>query len=381
MSGTSGQLSEAFSRVNPLMEEQRDGAYENARVSIAGIKPTQGTQPTLDDFRKKHTGRVSPGMLIAIDVLVAALMLFAFCVSAMRIHATALEGAKSLFENDVASQYWTALFIVFLAETCQIVFSIAFATTNSVWQKIAYAIGAAFGTLIALYGNGAKTEQGISQEFALLVTYVPPVLTLIAAQVLKSHMLHAIENRTEANAKYEAALSEWQRNYENALAEWTTRHANATEHADWTRQLANALRNALRMANRQSPKVMRELTQADWYALIVRERNASEWWRVAETQVQQEAMRSEAVAKRIATQRNGVMSTGSTGEVNAAECKRNGDAFIKVCPQCTREFEGDTERSATNKLVAHMKAHKNERKGIVADANAVISNVGQAVQE
>ncbi len=380
MNGTSGQLSPAFYKVNPLLEEQRDVAYENARNAIAGVKPTQGTQPTLDGFRKKHTGRVSPGMLIAIDVLVAALMLFAFCVSAMRIHATALEGAKSLFENDVASQYWTALFIVFLAETCQIVFSIAFATTNSVWQKIAYAIGAAFGTLIALYGNGAKTEQGISQEFALLVTYVPPVLTLIAAQVLKSHMLHAIENRTEANAKYEAALSEWQRNYEHALSEWTTRHTNASEHADWTMQLANALRDALRVANRQSKAVLRELTNADWHALVLRERNASEWWRVAETQVQQEIMRSEAVAKRNATQRNGAVSTGSTGEVNAAISKRNGDAFIKVCPQCQREFEGDTERSATNKLVAHMKAHKNERKGIVADANAIISNFGEAVQ-
>lgn len=362
MSGVNGQHSEAFYKVNALIEEQRDAAYEVARYAIAGIKPTQATQPAIDDFRKKHTGRVSPRMLITIDVLVAALMLFAFCVSAIRIHATALEGAKSLFENDVASQYWTALFIVFLAEICQIVFSVAFATTNSFWQKIAYAIGAAFGTAIALYGNGAKTEQGISPEFALLVTYVPPVLTLIAAQVLKSHMLNAIEERSIANAKYEDALVNWQRNAENAEAEWTTRYTNATEHADWNAVLANAMRDALRKANRQSTKVMRELTNADWYALVLRERKAAEWWKVAETQVQQEAVRIEAVAKRNATQRNGAVSTGGTGEVNAAESKRNGDLFIKVCPHCQQEFERDTERKATNSLVAHMKRHKNERK-------------------
>lgn len=352
------QRSEAFYKVNALLEEQRNAAYEAARNAIAGPEPTQGTQPTLDDYRKRNAGRYSPAMLITIDVLVAFLMIVAFFMSAIRIHATALTGAQSLFANDIASQYWTALFVVLLAETCQIVFSVAFATTESYWHKGAYAIGAAFGTLIALYGNGAKAEQGISHELSLLVTYVPPVLTLIAAQVLKSHMLHAIENRRDANAKYEIALDEWQRNYDDALAQWTTRYSNASDHAEWTTQLANALRNALRVANRQSKAVLREVTNADWHALVMRERNASEWWRVAETQVQQETMRLEV--KR-STQRSGAVSTGSTGEVNAAETKRNGNAFIKVCPHCQQEFERDTERSATNALVAHMKKHKNER--------------------
>jgi len=358
--------SEAFYKVNALLEEQRDAAYEVARNAIAGPRPTQGTQPTLDDYRKRNTGKYSPRMLIAIDILVAFLMVVAFFMSAIRIHATALTGAQSLFANDIASQYWTALFVVLLAETCQIVFSVAFATTDSVLQKIAYAVGAAFGTLIALYGNGAKAEQGISQELALLVTYVPPVLTLIAAQVLKSHMLHAIEERRQSNALYATALDEWKRNFEIASAEWTTQYSNATEHAEWTMQLANALRNALRLANRQSKAQLRLLTNADWHALVLRERNASEWWKVAETQVQQEAMRFEV--KR-ATQRSGAMSTGSTGEVNAAETKRNGDAFVKVCPHCQQEFERDTERSATNALVAHMKKHKNERK---TQRNAVL---------
>lgn len=341
---------EALSKVNALLQEQRNAAYDAARQRIAG------SQPVL--IYTQTQGRFSSQFTSGVQIMVAFMMVVAFLPSAMRIHAVALNAASELFGIGTTSQYVSALCVVLLAEVCQIAFSIAFATATGRFERIGYGIGAAFGTAIALAGNGAASALNIdlrlfsfTDAFKILDTFAPPVITLIAAQVIKSQALHAAELRTRAQSEYA-----------NALTEWNFAFANASQSAEWNSVLANSLRDALRNANRRSYAMLRSLTDNDWRALILRERSAEEWWDVIESQ---EQLRLEQSQRKIT---NGTQSTGATGEVINAESKRDGNAFIKVCPQCAREFSADTERKATNKLVAHMKAHKNERKNAIPDA-------------
>lgn len=349
MSDESKQLSEAFYKVNALLQEQRDSAYDAARKRIAGDEPRLRYEKTQSRF--------SPRFMLGVQIMIAFMMIVAFLPSAMRIHAVALIASAPLFGTGTASQYLTAVCVVALAEVCQIAFSVALATASNCYERIAYAIGAAFGTAIALVGNGAAVKMNISiatfsftDAFTILETFAPPVITLIAAWVLKSQSLHEAELRTKTQSEHAIAINAWKA----ALA-------NAPKSNEWNNALANALRDALRIANRRSYAVVRELTDSDWRALVLRERKAEEWWKEEEQRITQLQERTVATQSQTVV-RNGTVSTAATGEVANARTKRNGAAFVKICPHCVQEFEGETERQATNRLVAHMKKHSNERK-------------------
>lgn len=349
--------SEALGKVNALLQEQRNAAYDAARLRIAGHEPTL-------EYATAQ-GRFSQSFMVGVQVMVGFMMLVAFLPSAMRIHQVALIAAGELLGAGNASQYLSALCVVFLAEVCQIAFSIAFATASNRYERIGYGIGAFFGTAIALAGNGTASKLVIDINaiafkdiFNLLDTFAPPIITLIAAWVLKSQALHAAELRTQAQLEYA-----------NAKQDWNTAYTNASQHSEWNSTIANALRDAIRNANRRSYAMIRALTDSDWRALILRERSAEEWWNATEAH-EQLRLEQERIATEQTQQKahSGDRSTGATGEVVNAISKRDGDAFVRVCPHCAREFSADTERSATNKLVAHMKAHKNEALRHASDA-------------
>ncbi len=52
----------------------------------------------------------------------------------------------------------------------------------------------------------------------------------------------------------------------------------------------------------------------------------------------------------------------TTGELALSPVEARGDQFVRRCPVCKREFVGYTPRQATNKLTAHLKAHRNEER-------------------
>lgn len=387
------QVSDAFYKVNALTQEQRDAAYAAARKRIAGIEPVPGDEPKRSVYNRHSVSRFPAWVMILVTVLCLVMLVVAFLPSAMRLHAVAL-ATNAVVLLHATSVYAAAIATVMMAEIGQVIFSLAAATNDASWQRRTLLGGALVCTLIALSGNAvAMGTHALDNLFAFLETFAPPVLVLITAQILKTQMLHATESKHAADLKYHDDHATWERNHAAAKSEWLTRYTNATSAREWDATLANALRDALRAANRQSKAVLRELTPTDWRALILRERSAEEWWQQAEREAAAEAERialeearlreEEATARlrRLEGQRSGTHSTGATGEVASAETLRAGNAFVKVCPQCGERFEGDTLRSATNRLVAHMKRHANERRAATQDVGdslthlEVISNV------
>lgn len=366
-----------INRVNALQQEQRDAAYDAARKRIAGKKPEAPPAPLRSAYSEPGNVRFPAWVSWIVTALCVAMLLAAFLPSAMRLHAVALRTNKPVMV-DVPSVYVAALATVIMAEIGQVIFSLAAAVNPSWLQKFFLFCGALICTLIALSGNAvAMSVHALTNIFAFLETFAPPVLVLITAQILKTQMLHATEANHTANLKFEEAKAEWTKTSNTALSAWNAAYAAASSHPDWEDTLANAIRDALRTANRQSKAVLRGLSNADWRALVIRERSAEEWWKVAEQQANAEAerMRHEAEQQAALETRlrvrsvdapNGLRSTGSTGEVANAELKRNGELYVRVCPNCGREFEGATKRAATNSLVAHMKSHAHKQRALEA---------------
>lgn len=337
----------AVQRINALTQEQRDQAYQQTRHRIAGEPPS----------KTQNAERKYPRWMQGIIVFLCGVMLVAaFIPSAMRLNAIALDINRWTMTHEL-SLYAAALCVVLMAEVGQVIFSLAATNADGKVERLALWSGSLICLVIALVGNGvAEGEHAWRNALAPLVTFAPPVLVLITANVLKRQMLKAIEHTQTMNAAFEKATHAWQSAY-----------ANAHLDASWDRTLANTLKDALRSANKQSKAVLRDLDASDWRTLVMRERSAEEWWDhalpIALTQ-SPPIQPPDAITAPIAlsethrpAQRSGSQSTASTGEAVNAALRMEGDLFVKTCPQCGREFKGETQRSATNRLVAHLKAH------------------------
>ena len=332
----------AYYRINALRDDERDAAYDRARQRIAGRKPTQ------EEFMQHRMNKYPRQFVIAILALSGVMLIAAWLPSAMRIHETARAGFASVIAQTM-SVYVAAICVVLMSETGQIVFSLASATSTQRKQRMGFAFGAIVCTGIALTGNAvAAGSHALTDAFAFLETFAPPVLTLITAEVLKSQMLNAIADRHQAHTQYELALAQWKRSV-----------ADAEQDAGWRRTLANVMKDALRDANGRSKATLRELTSEDWYALVLRERNAGEWVDAVERKLE---IARQRIAAPQSSDANGGRSTGATGEVAAQSVTQEGDVFVIACPHCAKEFEGKSQRHAQMRLTAHMKAHKNEQR-------------------
>lgn len=328
------QLSESFYKINALTQEQRDAAYNAVRERIAGRKPVYA------DYERNTHQRFPRWVNAVVTVLCLGMLVAAFLPSAMRLHAIALATNAPVIV-DTASTYVAALSIVLMAEIGQVVFSLASATTEKRSYALALGFGSLVGLAIAICGNAvAMGDHALESSVAFLETYAPPVLVLITANILKAQMLNAVAERHAAHKQFVSALAAW----EKAVAD-------ADTHPAWQRTLANALRDALRTANKRSSAILREVTDSDWLALIERERNAEEWY-------ERESERQ--------TQTSGRSSSQSTGDIAAAVTTQEGGIYVKHCPICEMRFEGKSPRSATNAVVAHQKTHRKEEAKAIA---------------
>ncbi len=352
------QTQGAIEKVNALTEGQRAQALKQARLHIAGAEPDPGREPKLDDFLAQGVGKYPPGVTRWIRRLSLLMLTAAFLPSAMRLHEVGRESFQASL-HDVMSVYVAALCVVLMAEVGQVIFSLASAIVTTFWQRWGLRLGALICTLIALTGNAQAVNPTLEAGlFIWLETFAPPLLVLITAQVLKTQMLHAIEDLHHARTQFADAHAVWTADYEEKVRAWQDAFDNAHLSADWMRVVANALRDAIRKANGRSHRVMRELTNTEWYALIHRELAADQWYTRVDTQVRQR----EAEQRRVETPapvRSQPVRSGATGGTHTGELdgtvREVAGAFVAACPQCEREFNNATERGAKNALVAHVR--------------------------
>lgn len=369
----------AFPQISALTQAQRDAAYSAARTRIAG------PQPQLADFAPQQYARYPAWVTGWVVVLCVIFLVAAFVPSAQRLHAVALQTNQAIsgIGGHEASYRAAAAATVLMAEAGQIVFSLAAATISAQRLRFlriplpgALTIASWICLAIALAGNAAAVGQPQSnaalatQVITLLETYAPPFLVLINANVLKAQMLNAIEGRHTAQSQYQ-----------RALAEWRTALAGAERHERWLIELANALRAALEAHNKRSPRVLRELTIEDWYALIARERSAAEWYAAEARRLMQPAAQSSAphtveraqptastsadhpqlAAHPVAALKaaapaplSGRTAGKRTFETDGAVSANTDGTFTATCPYCAAQFIKTTHAGATNALGTHI---------------------------
>lgn len=355
----------SIDRVNALTQEQRDAALHQARLRMVGPEPEPGREPTLDDFLARGTGKLPVGVTLTIRRLSVIALLATFFPSATRLHQIGLESFGQAV-TDVTTAYVAALCIVLMAEVGQIIFSLAAVTaergTGRInWQRMGLHLGAMICTAIALSGNAEVVKPWLhAGVFIWFETFAPPFLVLITANILKSQMLHSIEDLHRARMQFEAAHAEWVRDGQIRKQAWQNAYAQAHEQADWMRVVANALRDALRSANRRSYAMVRELSDADWRELVLRELKADQWYVRAEAQAQEHARieqaQTQAEARTAGVHAHASSSGQRTGET--AGQVRFDDArgvWVSECPHCGSVYAKDSERGAVNSLAAHMR--------------------------
>lgn len=369
-------VSTAFERINALTQEQRDAAYTNARKRIAGQKPTRAEEPKYDATGSGFT-KYPADLLRFLRKLFYPVLIAAFTASAIRIFLAFFEEtARSIpsYEVDIV----ISLMAVLLAETGQIAFTLWASIVESRLLRFALYIAALGCTAFALIANAAVVKPFERMNatdvlpflLSMLDAFLPPVLVLIAANVRKSEILTQIADRHRAYQDWSVAHRKWEQDYKQAVQSWGDAMDDAEKHPMWQRTLVNGLRDAIRNANRKSTVTLRELQPADWYALVMRERKAEEWWDEAvqawETLQERKSQAQQRIAITQAQPIHHGTSAGSTYEVVNAKSERSGDLYVKICPVCEQRFEGNEPRQATNRLAAHMKRHANERKVLVS---------------
>ncbi len=348
----------AIARINALTQEERDAAYSNARRRIAGNEPQRSDEPQPEGFQRNAFAKFPPALIRSARRIGYAVMFAAFVPSAIRLFV-------ATFEATHYASFWIAIAIgvvsVMLAEVGQIAFTLWAATTEETGLRRALRLAAWGCTAFALVGNGHVVQPWThGLLIAWFEAFLPPLLVLVAANVLKTQTLHEVENRYTAHQQYLNAWHAWDAAFAQSYADWQERMNAAHTHERWDAELANALRDAMRRANRQSKAVLRELTAMDWRALVLRERKAEEWWESAAIETQRiEAERMAALETELRL-RSGASSTAATGEIASVELQQDGEDFVKVCPECGYRAIGKTPRSATNALVAHRKRHVHE---------------------
>lgn len=362
----------AIEGINALGQRERERAIDAARARIAGPEP----QP--DDFTRRVYSKYPPGYVQRMRRLGYALLIPAFTGSAIRIFVAAFETnaqylTGSAHPTQITLQVGVAVLValmsVLLAESGQVAFTLWASSIDAdaaamqtalkaaAWACMAFAL-AANVYIVKPYTQWADS---IACALAWIETLLPPVLVLIAANVLKTLALNDIENRHAARMDYEMHH-----------AAWLARKTQAASDAGWMQALANELRDALRHENRRSYAKVRALTTDDWRALVLREMAADQWYALpvaaaapASTHESAPALPAEnPTPEPTPTRRVRALPVGSsnsngkhTGEfANAVRATADG-SYMGVCPHCGWTSDAKASaRSAKAALIAHKRS-------------------------
>lgn len=363
----------ALEAVKPLLQEQRDRAYDDARRRIIGEKPIKEEEPKLELFEKNGL-KFPPELMKWMHRLFYVILVPAFIPSAIRIFL-AVFALTVMTIPSIEIAVLIGAMSVLLAESGQVAFTLWASLSQNRLERFPLYLAALACTLFALVANATIVKPSID-HFDLLIwidAFLPPVLVLIAANVRKAEILNASSERYAAHQAYTEAHQNWKTGYKNAVRNWEIALKEAEKSPAWERTLANSLRDSLRRANRDK-NALRDLNALDWVALVMRERKAEEWWDQAHRQIEVSERKPQTLPAPVIRPIKPlpeIRSTNgnSTGEVVNAEIKIVEGGLVKVCPVCQREFFGEDKRTATNRLVAHMKSHVNERKELALHSN------------
>lgn len=369
-------LSTEAAKMVGLSDKARQDALDAARAKIAGPKVIPPA-PTLQDYEKRKTSKYPPAVSNTIYALCVLMLAAAFLPSAMRLHAVGV-GAFEDVITDAFSVYLAALCFVLMAETGQVIFTLASAVASGVWMRAGLFAGSLICTLIALSGNALAVQQAhalkeaadaapastdtIALAFAFLETYAPPLLVLVVSSILKSLIMGAIKTHHDARIKFEDAYAGWLLSKTQTENAWSEAHANAHLHHSWMRVSAGALKEAVRRANAARTTVLTKLDDADWYALVHRELNADAWYErsqvstqpAIEKQVTGHVLRS-SPARKLRVSPAGGAAGKHTGELRDS-IKQNADgSFTGVCPRCGKVETRESAASVRGALQAHIR--------------------------
>lgn len=388
----------AIDNINSLSQSGRERALRAARSRIAGI------EPQLEDFARKVYSKYPPEHTQRMKRLGYALLVPAFFGSAIRIFVAAFETNASYLTGtqhptlaingiSVVVAVLVGLMSVLLAETGQVAFTLWASSVPEesaglraglqfgAWACMAFALAANFYIVKPF---DALPDLG-AFALAMIETMLPPLVVLIAANVLKSLALDEIENRHAARMDYEAQH-----------ADWMLRVEQAHLHEGWMHAAANELRDAIRNENRRSYKQVRELTNDDWRVLVLRELNADNWYAQSvpaaspalEAGTEEDDKQPPAPAPRVRVRPTQIVGASNsngrhTGEfANAVQANADG-TYIGTCPHCGWVSGPKTNaRSATAALIAHKRSCVALRDSmpinapVVQAAEAVIAEVG-----
>lgn len=265
-------LQSVLQQINPLPDETRLDAQARARAIVL---KAAGEPPHRDQYQHLTASKYPIWVNRLIIALCVFVLVAAFIPSAIRLYAI---GSQTFAQaiSDSASATAAGIAIVIMAETAQILFSLAAAILNNsskTSRRLLYASMAA-ATILALVGNAQVSLPGHwTNPFAYLEALLPPLLVLSTAYVLKEQMLQAIEQR-HSN----------ERAFQEALNNWKTASSQPEKHPRYMPALANALRDAIRDANSKGTgskarqELMSQLETIHWKALVQRELIAENWY-------------------------------------------------------------------------------------------------------
>jgi hypothetical protein len=251
--------------IRPLTQEQRQAAYRAAQEAVVRAV---GPKPARQHFTHTTISRYPPSITRLISGLCLVLLLAAFTPSAIRLYVIGSHTFGQAVSNHVAKMA-VGLATILSAEIGQVVFSLALATlgTSQTSRRLLY-VSMSLSTVVSLVGNVQLALPGHAQSpFAWLEAMVPPLLVLATSFVLKEQLLGTIETR---HANEQA--------FQTALADWQVATASPEKHTYWQQYYANALRDALRKANRRRTEVLSQMTQGDWCTIVAHEMQAERWY-------------------------------------------------------------------------------------------------------
>jgi len=352
--------------MRPLTHEERLKARDRAAHNLAGQKPERKA------FQHHTQSKYPPMVEGIILVLVAIVMLAAFAISTPRLYIAGYIAALASNADHLTAVIAGVAFFM-LAETAQIVFSLAIAVVNTGRHTSAILwAGVALSTIIALVGNVsvAMPPRNLADAYFVvkwLDALAPPLLVLGVAYVLKDRILQAVQLRFANETAFQDAVHAWQELQRKPEA-----------HKDWTHYYMQSLRDTILAANARgrARDVRKELSTQDWIVLLHREYNADAMLAelqvaVQEKRISQGARIASAPRRKhaYAMQRSGASGNPATDELADAVVENADETFTGMCPYCDYRTDAKpTERAAKNALAAHGRACK----GKPEQANAVL---------
>lgn len=252
--------------LRPLSQDERLAATQTARNSVL---KSVGERPTRNQF-VNHAASKYPlyttRLIVALCIIALAA---AFTPSAIRLYHIGSETFGYAINHSLSRQL-VGIAILLMAETGQVVFSLSLAVLGTSLSSRRLFYGSmAVATAIALTGNIQVALPGHwTNPFAWLEAIAPPLLVLSLSYILKEQMLNSVEQRHTA-----------ERVYQQALMDWNLATADPEKHPKWMQFYANALRDALREANKYKRSInLSDLTTEDWRLLVWREIKADAWF-------------------------------------------------------------------------------------------------------